>query len=297
MKFKRRVLLAWSCSFLAFMAASASGADPDPKTWKVGTSFRLSQLDSADQFVKLKQAGIEAVELGLNRLDTPEEVTEFSRRARQAHQWAESAGIEIWSVHIPYARHLDISESSEAERQAVVQRVSGLMDVYAPLRAQKLVIHASYEISKPIPAAERQARIAACRRSLVTLGRKATSMNAQLAVECLPRACIGNTSKEILQLLDGIDDVAVCLDTNHLLQEKTEDFVRKVGSRIVTLHVADYDGVDERHWLPGKGINNWQTIIQALQEVGYRGPWMFESAGTPEEKVAVWNKMKQSLLP
>ncbi len=281
---------------LVFLAGVALGADSDLRTWKVGTSFRLSRMTSADQFLELKQAGIEAVEFGLNRLETPEAPNEFSQRSRQAREWAESAGVEIWSVHVPYGRNLDISETSEEERQQVVRRVSDLLDVYAPLKPKKLTIHASYEISKPIPVVERQARIAACRRSLVTLARKAASMNAQLAVECLPRSCLGNTSEEIQVLLDSIDDVGICLDTNHLLQEKTEDFVRKVGSRIVTLHVADYDGIDERHWLPGKGINNWTAIIQALWEVGYQGPWMFESAGTPEEKVAVWEEMKRTVL-
>jgi sugar phosphate isomerase/epimerase len=114
-------------------------------------------------------------------------------------------------------------------------------------------------------------------------------------VECLPRACLGNTSQEILRLIDGIPSIGVNLDMNHLLQEKPEDFVRKVGSRIVTLHVADYDGIDEKHWLPGKGIDNFPAIVQALQSVGYPGPWIFEFAGTPEEKIAAWKLIVQSV--
>ena len=48
-------------------------------------------------------------------------------------------------------------------------------------------------------------------------------------------------------------------DTNHLLQETTEEFIRTVGGEISTLHVAEYDGIDERHWLPGheEGVITW----------------------------------------
>ena len=158
-----------------------------------------------------------------------------------------------------------------------------------------VVVHATAE---PISPSERGQRFEYAQAGLAAIGKRCRDEGLRVAVELLPRTCLGNTVDELMALLaplDG-DTYGVCLDTNHLLQEKTEDFVRKVGSRIVTLHVADYDGIDERHWLPGKGINNWTAIIQALQEVGYRGPWMFESAGTPEEKVAVWEEMKRTVL-
>ena len=50
----------------------------------------------------------------------------------------------------------------------------------------------------------------------------------------------------------------------------------KVGDKIITLHVSDYDFMNERHWLPGEGQNDWQKIIKSLKEVGYTGVWMYE---------------------
>jgi sugar phosphate isomerase/epimerase len=270
------------------------GAGSDCRTWKAGSSIRFSRELSAERLLNLKQAGIQAIELVLARVDTPEAAAEWRQRSRELRKQADSIGIEIWSVHIPFAKDLDISSASEEQRRQAVKHISELMDAYAPLKMKKLVIHGSYEITNPIPIEERRGRIAACRNSLAELSRKARSIKGQLALECLPRACLGNTSTEIEVLIQGIDGIGVCLDTNHLLQEKTEDFARKLGSRIVTLHVSDYDGKDEKHWLPGKGINNWTAIIQALEKIGYRGPFMFESAGTPDEKVAVWKKLRGS---
>jgi sugar phosphate isomerase/epimerase len=111
----------------------------------------------------------------------------------------------------------------------------------------------------------------------------------------MPRAFLGNTSEEMLILLEGLKSVGVTLDTNHIFQEKAEEFTRKVGSRIVNTHIADDDGIDQRHWLPGKGVRNFVAIVVALQDVGYQGPFNFECAGTPEEKVAVWKRIKESV--
>ena len=68
----------------------------------------------------------------------------------------------------------------------------------------------------------------------------------------------------------------VCFDTNHLLKENPVDFIHKIGKRIITTHVSDYDFINERHWLPGEGGLDWQAILHALKDVGYSGMWLYE---------------------
>lgn len=286
--FNRRVLLFGFCA-----AAPAVYGRSDFRAWKMAMSTRFVPDLSAERFKELKQAGIDAVELGIPPVDAAS-AADVRARARKIREWADSAGVEIWSVHIPFGKDLDISSTPEEQRESAVRRILEILDVYAPLRPKKLVIHGSAEITSPIPLEERQARIAACRKSLAELAPKASAMDAQVALESLPRSCLGNTSEEVLTLIRGIDAVGVCIDTNHALQEKTEDFIRRVGSRVVTIHASDYDGIDEKHWLPGKGINNWTAIVQALQDVGYTGPFLFECQGTPQEKVAVWKDLQRS---
>ena len=294
MERSKRLQILGACWLVAVVGLARCAAS-DSRTWRVGVSTRVTPEGGADQFVRLKQAGIEAVELGIARVDTPELAAAARKFAAQVRDWADAAGVELWSVHIPFAKDLDPSDPSEEQRLKVVANLSRVMDAYAPLRVKKLNIHASYEITKPIPLPDREIRIAAARKSLAELARKAAGMDTQLSMECLPRACLGNTSQEVLRLIDGIPSIGVTLDMNHLLRETPVDFVRKVGSRIVTLHVADYDGIDERHWLPGKGINDFPGIVRALQSVGYSGPFLFECAGTAEEKVAIWKQLQASV--
>ncbi len=95
-------------------------------------------------------------------------------------------------------------------------------------------------------------------------------------MEDLPRTCLGRDSKDILNLLSADPNLRVCFDTNHLLSENPVDFIKAVGDKIITLHVSDYDNIYERHWLPGEGIIDWQALVEALKEVGYKAPWTYE---------------------
>jgi hypothetical protein len=35
------------------------------------------------------------------------------------------------------------------------------------------------------------------------------------------------------------------------------------GRNIISLHISDDDGIDERHWYPGNGVLSWNEITEA----------------------------------
>ena len=101
-----------------------------------------------------------------------------------------------------------------------------------------------------------------------------------IAVENLPRTCLGRNSQEMLELISAHPALRICFDTNHLLGEDPVEFVQKVGKHFITMHVSDYDFLNERHWLPGEGKLDWQALLAALEAVGYSGPWLYEVSFT-----------------
>jgi hypothetical protein len=60
------------------------------------------------------------------------------------------------------------------------------------------------------------------------------------------------------------------------LKDYFDYFLRELADKIVTVHVSDYDFINERHWLPGEGKVDWQEVIAILTEIGYDGPWLYE---------------------
>ena len=140
------------------------------------------------------------------------------------------------------------------------------------------VVHPGTE---PTADADRAERLRESRENLCLLTEEAIKDGVQLCVEELPRTCPGNCSEEMAYLLEAHPRLRLCFDTNHLLKESHEHFLNAVGSRVETLHVSDYDFIDERHQLPGEGQIDWQKLIAHLEQLDYKGPWMYEVALAP----------------
>lgn len=235
--------------------------------YRVALSTCNKEINEA-LFAACRAAGIEVMEItgDLREYDCPALVA-----------WAEKYGVELWTYHIPFAPfdRIDPSFPDEDKRRACVAEQAALIRMAAEMGIKRYVIHASGE---PIPEEERPARMAQAKKSLKELVQVAAACGGVLCVEDLPRTCLGRNSGDMLELLSADDRLRSCLDTNHLLAEDLPDYIRRVGDKIVTIHVSDYDFINERHWLPGEGRLDWQTVLAALKDVGYAGPWLYEIA-------------------
>lgn len=181
--------------------------------------------------------------------------------------------LRVWSVHLPFGYGWDVAHYDEAERDAVCESLKRVIDLTASWGPRLYVLHGCLE---PVAPEQRAVRIARSIRSLRELDEYASKYGARIALEDLPRSCLANTSTETRAMAQAAGNVPICFDVNHLLGESHADFMRALARNVVTTHLSDYDGVDERHWLPGEGIVPWKDIVKTLMESGYRGPFLFE---------------------
>lgn len=181
---------------------------------------------------------------------------------------------KLWSIHLPFGGGWDIAHYNEQDRQLAVIGIKNIIDLTIKYSPKIFVIHTCLE---PVQEEERAVRTAHAIASLREIKAYAESLGCSLALENLPRSCLGNNSDEMLAMVEGAD-VPVCFDVNHLLDDTHENFLNKLQNRIITTHLSDYDGVDERHWLPGKGIVPWKMLVDRLLAAGYTGPFLFELA-------------------
>lgn len=188
--------------------------------------------------------------------------------------WAKESGVVIRSLHLPFYPFeiYDISSLDENVRQAAIMSHTRLIERAAKSGIKIFVIHPSGE---PIADSDRKRKIELTKNSLSVLADVCERLDVTLAVEDLPRTCLGNRSDELLYLVED-KRLKVCFDTNHLLGEDIEHFILAVGDRFISTHVSDYDTINERHWLPGEGVIDWISLIGALDKVGYDGPFLYE---------------------
>ena len=190
------------------------------------------------------------------------------------------------TFHAPYGGDWDLSALDEDARRKAVSKLLGLFPLATELETEIVVEHPPGE---PVRPEERDARIGQLRISLAELREPLRKAGFKFALELLPRTCLGNTAAELLVLLNGLDETfGVCLDVNHLMGRIRDlpDETRLLGERLLSLHISDYDGVDECHFMPGTCAIDWPPFVKALRDIGYDGVFNYEMRlkGSPAER-------------
>lgn len=263
---------------------------------KVGTSISLVGQITPETLAQIKNAGIDYIEVTMNNFVRKQPENEVYTKAYKALKDIKDAGLKVWSVHLPYSSTWDVSIIDPVKRAEVVAFFEEMIRLAGIFQPECLVLHPGADTIKD--DAIRADRLKCSRNSIGRLALAAKEIGAILCIEDLPRTCPGRTADEIDYLTADIPNVKICFDTNHLLIDTHEDFFQKVGDRIGTIHVSDYDRVDEKHWLPlsGRGVIDWPAFCRNIKACGYEGVFMFESRGegvTAEDVVRVYKQMKK----
>ncbi|MBR2929689.1 MAG: sugar phosphate isomerase/epimerase [Clostridia bacterium] len=237
--------------------------------FKVGLSSKSNPI-SDELFSSFAAAGITRMEIsncsvGYAEIDFVE-----------AQRLADKHGVMLRSLHLPFKTHdgipHDISDP-EHHALAVEDHKKLISKVVAETGVRIFVVHPS---GAKVPEEARHLWMATCKESLVELVEYAKGLGAVIAVENMTHQCLGNTIAEFEELALSHPELCVCFDINHLLYESHAEFVRRLGKKIICLHVSDCDLTVEQHSLPGEGRIDFGPIISALVEVGYSGPWTYE---------------------
>lgn len=286
-------------AFLLGMEIPASAQRPE-----VGTSTAVwGAIPTVEELHEARADGIRWIEVAVNQCYRGVPNEEKYPRMRQMKERLDSAGIRVWSVHLPFSRQLDISVADDSQRAKNVAVLSKMIrwscELYAP---QRLVLHPS---SEPIADSLREQRIGNAIASIRALKKVADAEGVELCVENLPRTCLGNTPEELVRIVDAVPGVGICFDTNHYTQGTIPHFIEVAGSRIRTVHISDYDFVNECHWLPYEGQIDWAAFLRDLREKArYDGVLMYEvktlrrdgSRTTPRDIATSFDRMCKACI-
>lgn len=235
--------------------------------YKVGRTTGYYFETTDESFAGLRESGMTAVELcyALERIYfEPKFVADMAAR----HD------VSIWSCHLPIHpfEKYDITSLDKDVRRLAFNRFSEEIKKCAAVGIDKFVVHpcAPFE-----DESERNLRMENAKEFLNELAEVAHTEGAVIAIEDMAH-CVGKNVDELEMLLSANPKLRICFDVNHLLENTHEEFIDRLGDRIVTVHFSDYDFEDEKHWFPTNGKIDWVPMIAKLYGKGYKGPWIYE---------------------
>lgn len=293
----KKILVLLACVFFVVGCSNENNAEPivelpieKPDPLAVGYSLGISNF-STEKLQYAKSAGIDHVEVSgtnvffdsnRNFTKTDEEAKELMRKAKKA---ADGAGIAIWSIHMPYSAHMDLSTVNEKERLKVIEGHKKLIQYLAILEPEVVLFHPSYYLDPP---KQRDMRKSQLIKSAIELDDAAQDIGATLVLENMlgPELMAGARERPLMRTVEETVEIfnrlpatiQLAIDMNHI--KNPERLIRAMGERLKTVHIADGTGRAENHFFPcsGEGENDWVEILSALNEVNYNGPFLFESA-------------------
>ena len=246
------------------------------------SSTVLVPVFGEERMKALYDAGIHNIELtgsGTNHFAD----IDFLHSAKKHVAFAASYDVTIRTLHLPFVpfEKVDACHLDKSVRDSFVKIQGEIMRAGADAGIRTMIVHPSGE---PYEVHTRGTRLGNTIDSLGRLLRVAEECGVTLCCENLPRTCMCSYIHEMQTVLSALPTLCACFDFNHSLYDDNVEYLRAIAPRVRALHVSDYDREDERHWLPMKGVNDWNALLSVLEENDYSGYFNYEvSSASPFE--------------
>lgn len=134
--------------------------------WKTAISIRDTSLENLQRLHACQVAAIEI----LTKPDTWEQLC-----WQEIRQNADAAGIELWTVHLPFSAQVDISLPDVQARKQTLDMHKRIIKSAAGIGVKHFVLHPS---SEPISDEERPLRMETAKKSLQEMADYADALGA-----------------------------------------------------------------------------------------------------------------------
>ena len=222
-------------------------------------------------FDVLSELGFQAVDFNFDMLEYRENNYDKDYYL-SLKKYANDRGIVIGQAHAPFPSDFEDESQTEKRFNEIVKAIENASYLGAPM----IVVHPRYFLKdlhegnvefykKLIPYAEK-------------FGVKIAIENIAYAIDATA------TPETLIKLYDTLNNpvFTICFDVGHCILKKVDpaEAVKKLGHRLVNgcTHVHDNDGVKDSHILPYHGIIEWDSVMKALAEIGYKGNCSYEAS-------------------
>lgn len=220
----------------------------------------------------------------------------YLKRAKELKEYADKIKLPLVQAHAPFPSHKDNATYNYWEWKKILKTI----EICGILKIKHLVIHPWNDYSDEV-------NINFYKR-LLPYAKKA---NVIMCVENMwrwnnekdcARPCSCSFAKSFNNIIDGMNSkyVKACVDIGHAemfthMNYSAKKMLIEMNKRVVCLHVHDNDKNKDRHWIPFRGVINYQDVAHALNKINYQGILMSEiclpkEVNTEQKRLEYWKE-------
>lgn len=224
--------------------------------------------DLKDKLIKSRELGFDTVDVDLCSTYNPFDLEQILDEILYS---IKETGVKVNAFHMPFGTSwMDLTCAWESDRLEIIKWIQKIIGKTSVADPYAYVFHPGTTNFSP------NERNAGLMRLCDTATRLAKSTDKAICIENMVSGNLLSRTEHLEELIENSEGVKIVLDINHLLLDDCADTIRKLGKSIATLHVSDCDLVKERHDLPGLGKIDWNSVLSALESVGYEGVFNYE---------------------
>jgi len=208
------------------------------------------------------------------------------REQRELRETLESFGFES-SVHAPIW-DINLASHIAGFRRVSIAQVKWSMDLARNLGSRLVTLHPGHMPPYPFISSLRESGKKNFLDSLQTLLDYSAETGVPIGLENLPLGLsFCYTLDELIDYVNSFENLRVTLDVPHAYvigkflqlidkkkaatppEDEIAEAIRKLGDRIINIHLHDNDGSWDQHKVPGEGTINFKPIVEAMKEINY----------------------------
>ncbi|MFQ5846650.1 MAG: sugar phosphate isomerase/epimerase family protein [Candidatus Methylomirabilales bacterium] len=250
--------------------------------FEVGIASWTCETDgTVDALQRIARHGFRNVELWCNYAHLDPRLGDEVARVQEA---LTREGLRAVSLHAPYefrGRELSNDTAWVAWERLMVP----VLEAAERLQVRFVVVHPVLLWFSSGPSQD-EPGVTGCRQeSLRRVARLAGRKGIRIALENLLRKTAPAFAdlRELVRLTRrlGEDNVGICLDTGHCLASGLDPLreIDQCASELCSFHLHENDGVEDLHWVPGRGRIDWSRFFDKLGSLDYGGACILEIWG------------------
>ncbi len=203
---------------------------------------------------------------------------DWEEETRRLKELAQILGIQFSQSHLEFYNVCDQNAERREWREELVRRgiiASGRLGVkWAVYHAGSVYDHLDYSYAK-----SREANLEYVKPHLELAARAGIG----LAVENVPdkeKRRFSGSAEELIDLVDTVNqkNFGICWDFGHAHLAGIDQpyWLRRIGSRLKAVHIADNNGEWDEHLAPFYGTIDWTAMMRTLKQIGYQNDLTYE---------------------